>query len=95
MDADRLLAVLVDLAGEVGLDVRPIRGAAIEEGMPSRSALCRVYGSLWVVLAASDPPQERVAVLADALVAHAPRLLEERFLAPAVRACLEDARRRA
>lgn len=89
MEAETLLARLVDLAAEVGLRVRRVRGAAVEEGTPARSAICRVYGSMWVVLATSDPPDERIAVLAEALVDHAPRLLEERFLEPAVRERLE------
>ncbi|UCE87089.1 MAG: hypothetical protein JSU66_04975 [Deltaproteobacteria bacterium] len=92
MEPEALLARLVELAGEVGLPVRRVRGSAVEDGTPARSAVCRVYGSRWVLLAASDPADARIAVLAEALVEHAPRLLDERFLEPAVRERLEAQR---
>jgi hypothetical protein len=95
MDAEKLLARLVELAAEVGLRVRRVEGAALEDGTPARSAVVRVYDAQCVVLAAADAPEDRIAVLADALLRHAPDLLDERFLEPAVRRRLEASAGRA
>lgn len=85
-----MLGALQGLAAEAGLRVRPGPPAAGEG--PLESGVCRVRGELWVVLVPSDPVEHRIAVLARALVAHAPALLETRWLAPAVRERLDAAR---
>jgi hypothetical protein len=77
---------LVELAREAGLEVRmapePREGAVA-------SGICRLRGRWLVILAAADPVEEHVAVLARALRVHAPGLASQRFLPPAVRARLE------
>lgn len=85
MEPAEVLAVLVAFAGEAGIRVRAAAGAeaALE------SALCRVRGELWLVLVPSDPLEHRIGVVVRALRAHAPALLEERWLPPAVRARVE------
>ena len=85
-----LLDFLVDLAREAGIDVRVLSRAGAGE-VPPESAVCRVRGSLWVILSASDLPEQRIAVLAGALREHAGEALEGRYLPPAVRALLERA----
>ena len=90
MNAGELLDELVRLAEEAGLDVRVLtgRGDTASE-VPVRSGVCRVRGALWVVLAAADPLEERIAIVAEALRAHAAEFLEQRYLSPAVRERLE------
>ena len=83
-----MLERLRELARELELEVRSVRGPAVEDGLPTTSAICRVYGATFVVLSSSDAVEDQIAVLAEALRAHAPLLLEERFLPPAVRECL-------
>lgn len=89
MNEAEILRHLLELADETGLRVRPIRGAPAAEGEPSASsATVNVRGETWVVLSATDPVDERVDVLAQALRKHAGAALEQRYLPPAVRARL-------
>jgi hypothetical protein len=85
MHPTELLDQLVDLARAAGLEVREIRGPAGEADVSSGSGICRVKGRIWVLLAASDSPDERIDVLARALVTHARAFVESRYLPPAVR----------
>jgi hypothetical protein len=85
-----VLAALVALAAEAGLRVRAAAAAAGEG--PLESGTCRVRGELWLVLVPADPVEHRISVVARALRAHAPELLETRWLPPAVRDRLEAAR---
>jgi len=81
---------LAALAREAGMDVRVLRGPhELEPGPPVQSGVCRVRGRLWVVLAAGDPLEEHIQILARALRTHAAAFLEDRFLPPAVRERLE------
>ena len=82
-----MLAFLVDLAREAGLEVRSV-GAAVGE-LPARSGVCRLRGGVFVILAASDSAEDRIAILAQALREHRPAALEGRYLPPAVRERLE------
>jgi hypothetical protein len=84
-----LLAELTALARETGLRVRSAPGG--EEGGPLASGVCRVRGELVVVLVAAETEDERSAVLARALRAHAGSALDARWLPPAVRARLDAA----
>lgn len=59
---------------------------------PLESGLCRVRGEWLLVLVPSDPLSHRIEILARALRAHAPALLEGRWLPPAVRERLEGPR---
>lgn len=85
----------MELARAAGIEVRalPQRGAGLREDAPARSGICRVRGATWVLLAAGDGLEEQIAVLAEALLAADPGLLEGHFLAPAVRQRIESARR--
>ena len=80
------MAVLLDLARDAELEVHNVDAtrAEIGEAVPS-SAVCRVRGSVWVVLSSADPVAIQLAVLGSALREHAPALIEARYLAPAVR----------
>lgn len=84
MSPPELLAALLELAGEVGVEVRRVPA---EEARAS--AVCRVRDRYWVLLSAADPFPERIAVLARALRTHAAEACEGRFLPPAVRRALE------
>lgn len=92
MQAGELLEELTALARAAGLEVRALRGPAGEGEPGAASGVCRVRGRVWVLLAASDPEEERIDVLARALVRHAGELLETRWLAPALRERLDAAR---
>ena len=84
MERRELLELVLDLARDAGIEIRHEPASA-----PVKSGVCRVRGALWLVLSAADPLEERLAVAADALRAHAGPLLEERYLPPAVRELLE------
>jgi hypothetical protein len=84
-----LLAALLELAAEVGLEVRraPAAAGAGAELAPS-SGVCRLRDRLWVVLSGADPCERQIEVLAGALRGHA-GAWETRYLPPAVRERLE------
>jgi len=86
-----LMQALLDLADEVELEVRAVRVGGADGEPPVSSGAVRVKGRVWVVLSDSDPADVQISVLASALVAHAGEALEERWLAPALRAVLERA----
>jgi hypothetical protein len=89
MEHAALLAVLLELAQELGLEVRRI-GATAPDGLaPAASGTVRLRGRVLVMLFAGDPPERQADVLARALRAHAGDALEMRFLPPAIRAWLE------
>jgi hypothetical protein len=79
-----LLELVLDLARDAGIEIRNEPGSA---GV--QSGVCRLRGSVWLVLSATDPLEEHLAVAAAALREHAGPLLEERYLPPAVRELLE------
>jgi hypothetical protein len=92
MEPSQLLETLLELADSVGLAVQRVgRQPAFEGLSPSSSGTCKVRGKVRVLLADSDPLEARISVLARALREDAGEALEERFLPPAVRACLEAA----
>jgi len=78
------LALLLELATEAGMRVRPAPSAGLLE-----SGVCRVKGELWLVLVPSEPLEHRIRVVASALRTHAPTLLESRWLPPSLRSRLE------
>lgn len=86
MSPPELLEALLELAGEVGLEVRRV-GSGPEA--PATSGVCRLRDRVYVLLAGSDPVDRRVAVLAGALRVHAGEACESRYLPPALRAALE------
>jgi hypothetical protein len=87
VDPGEVLAFLVDLAREAGLHVRSVGASAGE--FPARSGVCRLREGVFVILAASDPAEDRIAVVAQALREHRPAALEGRYLPPAIRERLE------
>jgi hypothetical protein len=91
MSPEEILAELAELAQRAGLRVRVlVRAPGVETELTS--AVCRVRGETWVVLARADPLAERIALLASALRTHAGDWLDGQYLPPAVRAHLERAR---
>ncbi len=86
MNPEELHRELIELARVAGFEVRQASGrAGADRDLPIASGVCRVRGSVWVVLAATDSLAERSVVLVDALTEHASELLETRYLAPALR----------
>ena len=85
-----LMQALLDLAEDVGLEVRSVRTGA-GDGPPVSSAVCVVKGRTWVVLSDADPVQVQLDVLASALCRYAGETLEDRYLPPALRTLLERA----
>lgn len=92
MQAADLIQALLDLADEVGLEVRAVRVGGADGDSPVSSGVVRVKGRVWVVLSDSDPSDVQISVLASALAAHAGEALDERWLPPALRAVIERAR---
>lgn len=84
-----LMQALLDLADETGLEVRTARTRAGGDDPPVSSAVCRVKGRIWVVLAQGDPVDVQLGVLARALERHCGETLNDRYLPPAVRALLD------
>ena len=72
----------------VGVEVRTVSSGEVGLSPPT-SAVCRVRGSIWVVLSSADPVSIQLEVLGEALRDHAPGVIERRFLPPAVRAILD------
>jgi hypothetical protein len=89
VESRQLLDALVGLAEEAGIAVR-VTGSG-ESDLPPRSGLCRLRGSLVLVLSTAEPLEARIEAAAAALHAHGAALLEDRFLPPAVRERLERA----
>jgi len=87
VERSELLEQLIALAREAGLEVRAAQGG--EPGLPLHSGVCRVRGELWLVVVPSDPLEDRIEVVADALRTHAASFLESRYLPPALRERLE------
>jgi hypothetical protein len=77
------LAALLALADDVDLEVRRIAAGEATSGV------CRLRDRVFVLLAAGDPPERQLAVLARALREHRADACEERYLPPAVRSALE------
>jgi hypothetical protein len=82
--AEALYARLMDLAEALGVEVRTAP-------VPPPGGACRVRGRLVVMLSQEATLDEKVDVLAEAL-AGMPGL-DEMFILPQVRECLEAARR--
>lgn len=91
MERAALLDALVALAREAGVTVRRLGPGAAEAAVPARSGACRIRGAPWLVLAADDPLEERIAAAAAALAALGEGWREGRFLPPAVREVVEAA----
>jgi len=87
MSDAELMSLLLEIAGEAGIEVR----SAGDADAPPMSGVCRVRGKLWVVLSRSDPVEIQVDTLAGALADHASPFLEGRFIAPVARARIESA----
>jgi len=87
VERPELLDQLIALAREAGLEVRAAQGG--EPGLPLTSGVCRVRGELWLVVVPSDPLEDRIEVVADALRTHAAAFLESRYLPPALRERLD------
>ena len=85
MEPAELTQQLVDLAEAAGFQVRPVKGAAVGEGDPTGSGICRIQDEIWVMLAATDSLEDQIGVLVRALQDHAPDFLENRYLPPALR----------
>lgn len=90
MEPPALLDALVELAEAAGLEVRVLsRGAAREGEMLPTSGVCRLRGRWVLILAAGEPLEARIDAVAQAVLEHGGSLLDERFVAPAVRARIE------
>ena len=90
MNPEALQEELVELARAAGFEVRRSTGnPASDRDLPISSGVCRVRGSIWVVLTPSEPFHEQNTVLASALRDHAASMLETRYLTPALRAWLD------
>jgi hypothetical protein len=86
VEAAELAQHLVDLAEAAGFEVRSLRGSAPGgAGETASSGVCRVRGSIWVLLDPADPVEDHISVLVAALETHAPAFLEDRYLPPALR----------
>jgi hypothetical protein len=90
VEPSAILEVLLDLAREAGLEVRPVGRAGLEPGEPPPgSGVVRVKRKIWVLLSSADPVAVQLDVLARALREHAAEVIEAHHLPPAVRAVLE------
>lgn len=90
MEPVELFEALLDLAKEVELEVRILRGQnPAETDFTPDSACCRVKGKVWVVLSPNDPVDLHIRVLAWALKSEAGPALEAQYLPPAIRDVLD------
>jgi len=89
MESEQLLELLIETAGELGLEVRRASSSDCGPSEPlPKSGFCRVAGNPWVVLATDDPTSFQVELLAQALRETAGPALETRYLAPAIRSVI-------
>jgi hypothetical protein len=90
MEPVELFEALLELADEVELEVRILRGQnPADTDFTPDSSCCRVKGKVWVVLSPNDPVDLHIRVLASALKSEAGSTLEARYLPPAIRAALD------
>ena len=86
MEARLLLELLIETATELGMEVRRAPRSEGSSADPRvRSGFCRVAGNPWVILAADDPPEFQVQLLARVLRENAASELDARYLPPVVR----------
>jgi len=86
MEDAEILEHLLELANEAGFKVRIAgRGAIGADDLPLSSGVCRVKGTLWIVLSGQEPTSVQVDVIARALRENAEGILEGRHLPPALR----------
>lgn len=90
MERTELLDCLLDLAGELGMDVRrhKLRRVGTDEPLP-RTGLCRVRGEAWLLVMEHEPIEDRIAAVAEALRESASEQLEERYLPPRIREAID------
>lgn len=87
-----LLHRLLELAAELGFEVRELRSApGAPTDLPALPGVCRLRGRVYLVLDPADPVEERIALAARALRDFAGDRLAARYLPPAVREALEAA----
>ena len=84
MDADELLAALLELAQSLGIALR-----TVDTGSAQAAALARLKGQEVLFLEVSADPADRIDAVA-AILAERPGLAE-RFLLPEVRAAIDRA----
>jgi hypothetical protein len=87
VDAYEQLEALMELARDVGLSVRPMPGG-VGEGDHAGGALARIKGQEVLFLDAQAAIADQTAVLAAALADR--EELENRYLPPEVRQCLQE-----
>lgn len=86
MTEAEILERLLELSDEAGFEVRIAgRGAIGANDLPLSSGVCRLKGTLWIVLSGQEPPDVQIDVIAKALREHAGEILEGRHLPPALR----------
>ena len=91
MEPEAILDGLVEIAREAGVTVRVLPHAAAREGEPlPASDVCRIRGEPWLLLAAGESLEDRIAAAARAVQRFAPAIADTRFLPPAIRARLES-----
>jgi hypothetical protein len=86
-----ILEALLELAAELGIDVRIIpQSRSGDSEFPLSSGVCSVRGQLRVLLSHEDPLDVQNRVIAQALNSKAKNALDARFLPPAVRRALDN-----
>lgn len=88
MEADSQIHLLLDLADEVGLEVRRVVGSSSGAEHPG-GAMVRLKGKEILFLDPAAGPGDQIAVLAAALKGRP--AVEERFLPPEIRELIEGA----
>jgi hypothetical protein len=89
MEPAEILDSLVDLARQLGVEVRRLASRPTSEEPPARSGMVKLRGRLLVLLAAGDSVEDRIDAVVQALRSVDPGQLEGRWIPPAVRERLE------
>jgi hypothetical protein len=87
MKADQMIEVLEAAAAQVGVEVR--YESLTASGAGGSGGLCKVRGAWWVIIDKKAAPNERAAMLVDALCGFDTSAVE---LPPKVREALETRR---
>ena len=76
MEPTEIMESLLELASQLGLEVRVLRGGGGGESeLPPTSAFCRVKGKALVMLSPRDPIAFQIRVLSSWLRSHAGAVL--------------------
>ncbi len=90
LDRQNLRDQLIEYTRAADLTVDLVSHRAGNDAWNTSSGICRLHSKVRVLLIAQDPIDDQIAVLIDALRLHGQSWIDDHYLPPAIRACLEN-----